>query len=391
MSVVTGRSIFSGQGVSLTVRHGLIQEIQDSPVPDDAPYISPGFFDMQVNGYAGDDYNNPALSPDHIEHVVNVLASSGTSRHIPTLITNSQENIVRNLRTIARALDTNPDLAAAIPGIHVEGPYISEEDGPRGAHDPLYIRDPSLKEFAEWQEASGGRVRMITLAPERKGALDFIAEITQRGVVASIGHTAGPPELIPRATAAGARCSTHLGNGSHGLIPRLRNYLWEQLAEDRLYAGVIADGHHLPPAVVKVIARVKSPDHIILASDAAVMGGMSPGVYKWGNIEVRVFDDGHLGLADTEYLAGAADLLDWDLAQFMNFTGAGIRDAVRFCTVNPCTLLGIGQPLSEFEVGMPANLTLFTWTPGNDRLIILKTILMTRTLFDSGTMNGRMT
>jgi len=391
MSVIAGRSILSGHGVSLTVREGLIQDVRDCRIPEEAPYVSPGFFDMQVNGYGGYDYNSPDLSQDDVENVVRLLASSGTTRHLPTLISNSQENIVRTLRTLARALDNSPDLAAAIPGIHIEGPYISEEEGPRGVHDPRYIRDPSLEEYAEWQEASGGRIGMITLAPERKGALDFIAQVTRQGVVASIGHTAGPPETILEAAAAGATCSTHLGNGSHGLIPRLRNYLWEQLAEDRLYAGVIADGHHLPPAVVKVFARVKSPDRIILASDAAVFGRMGPGVHKWGNIDVRVFDDGHLGLADTEYLAGAGDLLDRDLAQFMKFTGTGIRDAVRLCTVNPCTLLRVGLPFSSFQKGMPANLTLFAWTPGDGRLTILKTILMTRTLFESRTLNERMT
>lgn len=388
--VFTGRSIFSGRGVSLTVRQGLIHDVRDCSIPDGAPYVSPGFLDMQVNGYAGFDYSSRELSPDDMEKVVHLLASSGTTRHIPTLITNSQENILRILRTIAQALDASPDLAAAIPGIHIEGPYISEQEGPRGAHDPLYVREPSLKEYAEWQEASGGRIRMITLAPERKGALDFIAEITRRGVVASIGHTAGPPELIRQAASAGARCSTHLGNGSHGVVPRLRNYLWEQLAEDRLSAGVIADGYHLPPAVLKVIARVKGRDRLILASDASVMGGLNPGVYKWGNIDVRVFDDGHLGLGDTEYLAGAADLLDRDLAQFMNCTGAGIGDAVRLCTVNPSVLLGVGQAFSKFEEGMPANLTVFSWTPGSERLRILKTMLMNRTLYDAPTMNARM-
>lgn len=199
MYVITGRSIFSGHGVSLTVREGLIQDVQDCTLPDGAPYLSPGFFDMQVNGYAGYGYSSPELSQDHIEKIAHVLASSGTTRHIPTLVTNSQENMVRILRTIARALDNSPDLAAAIPGVHLEGPYISAEEGPRGAHDPHYVREPSLEESAEWQEASGGRVRMITLAPERKGALDFIAEITRRGVIASIGHTAGPPELIRQA------------------------------------------------------------------------------------------------------------------------------------------------------------------------------------------------
>ena len=164
MYVITGRSIFSGHGVSLTVREGLIQDVQDCTLPDGAPYLSPGFFDMQVNGYAGYGYSSPELSQDHIEKIAHVLASSGTTRHIPTLVTNSQENMVRILRTIARALDNSPDLAAAIPGVHLEGPYISAEEG------------------------SGGRVRTITLAPERKEcikiapALDISREALEDGI-----------------------------------------------------------------------------------------------------------------------------------------------------------------------------------------------------------------
>src|SRR5687768_6411871 len=151
-----------------------------------------------------------------------------------------------------------------MPGFHLEGPYFSIEDGPRGAHPKEHARDPDWDEFRRWQDAAGGRVRMVTLAPERNGALRFIEQLTAAGVVAAIGHTAATGRQIRDAAAAGARTSTHIGNGCHAVLPRHDNYVWEQLACDDLWASVIADGHHLPPAVLKSVIRAKTPGRVLL-------------------------------------------------------------------------------------------------------------------------------
>jgi hypothetical protein len=180
--------------------------------------------------------------------------------------------MVQTLRIISAARRHDPQIAAAIPGIHIEGPYISAEDGPRGAHDPAYIRDPDVIEFKQWQEAADGKIALVTIAPERRGALDFIRQVVACGVATAIGHTAADPATIRQAIMAGARLSTHLGNGSHGQIPRLNNYLWEQLAADELMASIIADGFHLPASVLKVISPRKGLDKLILVSDVALLG-----------------------------------------------------------------------------------------------------------------------
>jgi N-acetylglucosamine-6-phosphate deacetylase len=382
---LSGRCPSSGKGIKLTIGGGRVLEVEETEVPPDAPYISAGFFDIQVNGFAGNDYSAPDLETRHVRSMMEHLAASGTTQHLPTIVTSPKDRMLRNLRVIAAAMESSPAAAAAIPGIHLEGPAISSEDGPRGAHDPAFVRDPSLEEFEQWQEAAGGRIRLITLAPERKGALEFIQAVSARNVVVGIGHTAASPERIREAVAAGARFSTHLGNGCQNVVPRLRNHIWEQLADDRLCAGLIADGYHLPPAVVKVMWRAKGPRRTVLASDAATMGGKEPGMYQWGSVDVEVHGDGHLGLAGTEYLAGAGHLLDRCIAQFIKAAEASLSEAIRLCTVNPAALLGAdlagdqaGEPLRP---GSPADIALFDWRDGFERLAVQRTLLRGATLF----------
>ncbi len=327
--------------IAVEIQGGKIVARDSIPMMPHLPWLSPGFVDIQVNGYAGFDYSNPALSGEHILSIIRALATKGTFYHCPTLITSATRTIVENCGKIARAASDNRRISQALCGIHIEGPYISAEDGPRGAHDPRFIRNPDYDEFRAWQDAARGMIKIVTLAPELPGALRFIERITQEGVIASIGHSAAPPEVIRDAVRAGARLSTHLGNGSHGMVPRLKNYLWEQLACDDLNASIIADGFHLPDAVLKVMARAKSLSRLILISDVAHLAGSAPGIARWGSMEVEVHADGHLGLAGTQFLAGAGHLLDRDIAQFVRATGVPVPEAVRLCVDNPRTLLGL--------------------------------------------------
>jgi N-acetylglucosamine-6-phosphate deacetylase len=381
MERLKGRSIYDGRSISLSLKNGRITEAQTVEAPSDAPYISPGFFDLQVNGYAGNDYNSPKLSTAEVRKIVDLLAASGTTRHLATVITGPAKRIESNLRTIAKAIEADALLAEAIQGIHLEGPYISGEEGARGAHQAKYVKDPDFDEFQGWQEACGHRIRIVTLAPERRGALQFIERVSRGRTVVALGHTGASPQRIREAVEAGARLSTHLGNGSHSMVPRLQNYIWEQLAEDRLHAGIISDGYHLPAAVVKVIARAKGLRRLILVSDVAVMGGKEPGVYEWDGVNVRVYEDGHLRLADAEFLAGAGHLLDRCIAQFVRFTGVRVHEAVRLCTTNPSEFLGLQASEEGFAVGAPADLTLFRWHPGADKLEIEKTVLSGEVLY----------
>jgi N-acetylglucosamine-6-phosphate deacetylase len=348
------------------------------------PYICPGFIDVQVNGYAGIDYSGAGLdaapgrgtgsaagAPEEaVEKVVRAIAASGTTRHLATIITGPRDRITANCGAIVAAVRKSKLVQTAVLGIHIEGPFISPVDGPRGAHDPKHVRKPDWDEFCAWQEAAEGLIRIVTVAPEIEGALAFIEKVSAAGVVVAIGHTAASPERIREAIAAGARLSTHLGNGSHAVLPRLTNYLWEQLGADELCASIIADGFHLPDAVMRSFARAKGLDRLVLVSDVAFLAGSAPGVRPWGDIAVEVHGDGHLSLAGTEFLAGAGHLLDRDIARFMAATGTSLGEATALCIRNPALLLGLPPSAATFVPGTPACITLFRHRPGAMQLDI---------------------
>lgn len=369
--VLTGRSALSGTGIEVEVSADRVVGLRPAEVPDEAPFVAPGFIDLQVNGYRGIDYSAEMISPDDVAEIVSLLATSGTTTHVPTIITNSRERILQSIATVAaglaspRAAELPGGIDGAVAGIHIEGPYISEEDGPRGAHDARFVRDPSIAEYEQWQEAADGRITIVTLAPERQGALPFIERLAADGVVVGIGHTRAEPSLIAEAVAAGARLSTHIGNGSPLQMPRLHNHLWPQLADDRLAAGLVADGFHVPLEFVQVVFRAKGEDNVILVSDVAPLAGYEPGRHSWGSIEVEVFADGHLQVADTEYLAGAGYLLDRCIAEFAGIAAGvvsgsgGLSAAVRGATVNPARLLGLTDFAGGLALGARANLVLF--------------------------------
>ena len=363
---VCGRRIDNQEIATVTIEDGRIAAIEpgagDGAVGGADLWLATGFCDVQINGYAGRDFNiavwgqqggiEPALYDLRA-----LLAAAGTALFCPTITTNSEEAICTSLAAIARALEADTVLARSIPGIHVEGPFIATEDGPRGAHPLEFVRDPDWREFQRWQEAAGGRIRICTLAPERPGALPLIAKLAEAGVVAAIGHTAAAPEDIQNAVTAGARLSTHLGNGAHNMLRRHPNYIWEQLADDRLIASVIADGHHLPASVAKCIARVKGPDRLVLVSDAVSLGGLPPGLYHEGRYEV--LPSGKVVLAGTPYLAGAGHLLDTCVANAARFTELTLAQVVACATANPARLLGLDATKGSLALGQDADITLF--------------------------------
>lgn len=358
----SGCNLYTGIYTVIHTKDGIITSIEekkDHPVLDTDPILSRGLVDAQVNGYRGVDYSGMDLTEEKILNLIEDLAQTGTLRHVPTIITNSQQRIEENLTIIKNAVARNARVRQAIAGIHVEGPYISKEDGPRGAHDPLFVRDPDIRELRSWQKAAGGLLKLVTIAPERNGSYEFIREAKKMGITIALGHCNPTLEQIQQSVEAGATISTHLGNGSHAFLPRLKNHIWEQLANDDLFAGIISDGFHLPPSVLKVYLRAKGLSKLILVSDVALLGGYESGIYTWGNIEVEVFPDGHLGLPGSPYLAGAGHLLDWDIPFFRKATGASLLDTISLATTNPVTALELGGNIGNFKIGETSDLICF--------------------------------
>jgi N-acetylglucosamine-6-phosphate deacetylase len=341
----------------------------------DLPLVAPGFVDLQINGYRGVEYNAPALTIEQVREVALSQDQFGVTSQLATCTTDSHAVLARSLATIARAIGELPEVAARIPGIHLEGPFISPEDGPRGAHPKQHVRPPDWDEFARLQDAAQGHIRLLTISPEYDSSVEVIRRAAASGVLVAIGHTRATSEQIRAAVDAGARMSTHLGNGAHPQIRRHPNYIWDQLAEDRLVASLITDGHHLPPAVVKSMIRAKTAARIVLVSDITSMGGMPPGRYETGLGALDVLPSGKLVPAGSpELLAGASQPIHVCVANVLRFGPVDLPTAIDMAATRPAEL--IGNAAHTLDVGAAANLVLFDMPTAEapDQLIIRATI-----------------
>lgn len=356
----------------MAIEDGRIVSVTDC-ASDGLPYLSPGLVDLQVNGYRDIDLNSEQPTPEQVEALCGALAQTGVAAFLPTVITASCEDICQRLSAIARACETLPLSGRMIAGIHVEGPAISAADGPRGAHPLEHVRPASCEEFTKWQEASGNRVRIVTLAPEQPGALEYIRTITAKGVIVAIGHSAADPEEIFNAAEAGATMSTHLGNGIAAMLPRHPNAIWAQLADDRLLVSFIADGHHLSAVTLKAMIRAKNAENSILVSDSVALAGMPPGRYRTpigGAVEVS--SDGRISIAGTPYLAGSGMCLSAILGRVPEMTGLSLAAALNMATVQPAALIGRACAVAP---DMPADFILFDWSPERPQLALKEIIL----------------
>ena len=387
---VRGRILGSESPVTVEIDGGLIRSIStDAPsseaIGGDDVWVSPGICDVQVNGVGGISYKAEDLTVEQVVETTEWMYRTGTGKWCPTVTTSSADDAIQGLGLLAKACETNENAAASFCGFHVEGPYIGSEDGPRGAHPLEHVRDPNWDEFKRYQDAAGGRIVIFTLAPEREGALAFIEKVAATGVIVSIGHSGATPEQIRDAVSAGAKMSTHLGNGAHAMIPRHPNYIWEQLAADELWAGIIPDAHHLPPSVLKAFYRAKGRDRICVVSDIASVAGLPPGVYgnSVGNGGVELAENGRLSLAGTPYLAGAALFLDTGIANVVTYTDANLSEAIQMATANPAKLLGLAETAGSVSEGKEATLSLFRWKAGDAKLDTVATIVDGRSVYQA--------
>ena len=354
----------TGQRCDFTLAEGRVASITPatSATPDlEAGWIAPAFCDVQINGCDGVSFNSPDLTHEQVRHVVAVCQRHGIAHLCPTLVTGSFDALAHGFRTLRTARERDKDLARAIVGFHLEGPFISPADGPRGAHPKQHVRPPDFDEFRRWQDEAGGLIRMVTLAPETPGALPFIEQAAKSGVVVALGHTAASGACVRDAVRAGARVSTHLGNGSHALLPRHDNYLWEQLAHDGLWASVIADGHHLPEAVLRCIVRAKTPARLLLTCDAGSLAGLPPGVYRQWDQEFEVHPAGKIVVPGTPFLAGSWAFTDLCVRHLLSLGETTLADTLDLAGAQPRRLLGL--PARAVEDG---DVVLFDWQPGED-------------------------
>ncbi|MFB3903125.1 MAG: N-acetylglucosamine-6-phosphate deacetylase [Acidobacteriota bacterium] len=264
-----------------------------------------GFVDLQVNGYLGIDFSTADLTIEKVRHVVERLRERGTIAFCPTLITSSLDVYESNLPVFARCIKER-DLSEVLLGLHLEGPFISPEDGARGAHPLDYVQAPSVRLLDRLRKLADDHVSILTVAPERPGALALIDYAVKCGITVSLGHHRADGETIRRACDLGAIASTHLGNGIGNLLPRHPNQLWDQLDEERLTAMLITDGHHLPASFIRVVVRVKGSRRLIVVSDSAPLAGFPPGNYDCMGQQVVLEPGGRIWNPKGQHLVGSS-------------------------------------------------------------------------------------
>ena len=355
-----GLNVLDSKCYKVVVEDGIISDLSECKTAPEGSYFCPGgLIDTQVNGCLGYNYTGEDLSVSQVRQICMELAKHGTLQHFATIITSSEERILKSLDTLVKAIEEDEFVRRSITGIHIEGNYISRLDGPRGAHNIAYVRDASIEEFDHWYEHSKGLLKYITIGAEANGALDLIKHAVAKGVVVSIGHTGATKEQIDKAAEAGASESTHLGNGVFAKIDRFENPIWPQLRNQKLTTGLIADGDHVTPDLVWVISRCKDSDHIILVSDLHHCAGLEPGRRMDGPLEIEVFKDAAVRVAGTPYLAGAGVHLLKCTYNYARFSQTDPVQAFKLSTINPIRKYNLDPERAVLRSGKKAEFIAF--------------------------------
>lgn len=361
-TTVEGLDPATGDLLRLSVRQGRIAAIdRTADRPEEVPFLAPGLIDLQINGYAGHDVNAEVPTPETVAAITQALATAGVTTWVPTVVTAPEESICAAIAAVTEAREADPTVRAAIPFVHVEGPFLSDLPGPRGVHSPDAIRPIDAAEVERWRAV--GPVGYVTVSPHWPDSAREIARIRQGGTAVALGHTHADSTMVRAAVDAGAELSTHLGNGIFAELPRHPNPIWTQLAEDRLTCGFIADGHHLPADTLRAMLRAKGLHRSFLVSDAVELAGSPPGVYETpvgGTVELDA--TGRLAFVGTNLLAGAAANLADGLRFVVSRVGLSLADALGLVTTNPGRVLQQcgGERRGVLQVGQRADLVLVT-------------------------------
>jgi N-acetylglucosamine-6-phosphate deacetylase len=304
-----------------------------------APTTFPGFVDLQINGFLGTDFTGAELTPESCATAFNQIVRSGTAAFLPTLITASVETYRRNLPILLGTM-RKPEFRPHVLGVHLEGPFLCPKPGAIGAHNPGLAQVADLDLYRELEALCDGELRMLTVAADAEGVDEVIREATGNGVTVSLGHQLAVEEEISRAADAGARALTHLGNGLPLSIPRHPNPIFAGLAEDRLSAMVIADGHHVPASFLKTVLRTKGVSRVVVTSDASPLAGYPPGEYEAMGHHVVLSDSGRLYDPARGNLVGSSR----SMFECMNFLASldlvGYDDLYAVGVTNPLRLIG---------------------------------------------------
>ena len=382
--VIEGIHYHTGKPVQVKINNGIIEDIIqiDKQMGENPVYIAPGFFDNQINGFAGVSFafGDSDLTAEGIQKATRELWKKGVTTYLPTLTTNSTEVLTRNFKILSKAVN-DASLLGSIPGFHLEGPYINPEDGYRGAHPKQFVQLPVWNEFMKLYEASGRNILQVTLAPELDGALDFVSKCSKEGIVVALGHHNADMKTVTAAIDRGAKIATHLGNGAANMINRHYNPFWSQLSDDRLHISIIGDSFHLLPEEIRVFYKVKGVDKTIITSDVTHYAALEPGEYKTSTGEtIELTTDGMLRLPAQNVLYGSASPITKGVGFVMKVTGCTLAEAVQMASTNPARLYNLNDR-GTLEPGKRADLVLFTLD--NYQVNVTKTWVKGKLVYES--------
>ncbi len=298
-----------------------------------------GLIDLQVNGYAGVDFNDRTITADALGHALSAMRGHGIAHCLPTLITAPESALAERLAALDAAVARCRLGPEMVLGYHLEGPFLNPEENARGCHSPDFMRDPDAGLIERLDAPLQRKILLLTLAPERTGAPGMIRWAAARGKLVALGHTNAGQRAIDEAASAGACLSTHLGNALRRLTHKFDNPLMAQLAEDRLAACVIADGLHVPPFVLRIIFRAKGINRCILVTDATAAAGAPAGQYEFAGNTIERGADGSVRMPGTEGLAGSALTLDQAVRNVVAWGLATEDEALAMASTNPARVL----------------------------------------------------
>jgi N-acetylglucosamine-6-phosphate deacetylase len=301
---------------------------------------SAGLVDLQVNGFAGVDFNSTGLTADALDHALHAMLRTGVATCLPTLITATEAVLAARLAALDAAVAGSRLGTLMVPGYHLEGPFLSPLDGYAGCHPPEAMTAPEVALVERIEAGLRRPILLLTLAPEIPGADELIRWCRSRGKIVALGHTAASPAEIAHAVAAGATLSTHLGNAAARIQHKFDNPIMAQLAEDELSACFIADGLHVPPFALKAMIRAKGFfSRSTLVTDATAAAASPPGRYDFAGMTIERNEAGEVRAPGGSVLAGSALTLDRAVRNLVAWRIAGADEAIRMASDHPAHAL----------------------------------------------------
>lgn len=323
-------------------------------------WVLPGFVDIHVHGGYGHDFMD--ANKEAYDTITRFHAAGGTTTMLATTVTSAKPELDRVLAaTAAYRNGGDPMPGAKLAGVHLEGPFLSPLWS--GAQNPAHMVSPRQDWLAEWTEAYPGLIRLVTLAPEREGALAMITWLNSQGITAAAGHTDASYDQIKTAADAGLSHSIHTFNAMRGLHHREPGTVGAVLEDNRITAEVIADGHHVHPSCIRLLAQAKGPGKLVLITDAIAASGLGNGDYKLGDLDV-VMAGGVARLRDGGALAGSTLTMIEAFHYAVTQVGISVADASKAASSNPARVLGLADETGSLAVGKRADALLLKpdWT-----------------------------